>query len=292
MHSAKDARIAVLGSEPEIPFYADRHSATGHIYMFGLTEPQPYALDMQSEFIHDVETTQPDYVVFVTYRTSWLQFTKVSTLKILDWWSTYQPQKYKKIVGVADIISPEHTEYRWGDFGTYQVMSDSAVLIYKRTDPAEDEAAALNPAVALQSQKKLEYVAQVFRQVFAITLQPDNYIAYSNLGVILDRQGLHEMALKQFHHSLEIQPDQAIAHYQIGRVFVEMHQYPEAIEEFNQALQYEPANADVHNDLGVALFQMGDFKNAATQFSEEISINPANADARRYLANAQAQLKK
>ena len=44
-HTAKDASIAVLGSEPEIPFYANRRSASGYIYMYGLMEPQPYAVN-------------------------------------------------------------------------------------------------------------------------------------------------------------------------------------------------------------------------------------------------------
>src|SRR5262249_22055964 len=39
-------RIAVLGSEPEILFYAGRRSATGYIYVYPLMEPQPYALAM------------------------------------------------------------------------------------------------------------------------------------------------------------------------------------------------------------------------------------------------------
>ena len=91
-HSGKDSRIAVLGSEPEIPFYAHRHSATGHIYMYGLMEPQPYALTMQKELIRDVETAQPDYVVFVTNPTSWLR-RDTSPRKLFDWWAAYQPQR-------------------------------------------------------------------------------------------------------------------------------------------------------------------------------------------------------
>jgi len=46
-HASKDARIAVLGSEPEILFYAKRLSATGTIYMYGLFEQQRFALQMQ-----------------------------------------------------------------------------------------------------------------------------------------------------------------------------------------------------------------------------------------------------
>src|SRR5882672_3782864 len=48
-NSPSSARIAVLGSEPQIYFYARRHSATGYIYIYGLMEPQPFALQMQHE---------------------------------------------------------------------------------------------------------------------------------------------------------------------------------------------------------------------------------------------------
>ena len=42
-HASPGARIAVLGSEPEIYFY-HRHSATGYIYTYSLMEPQSLCL--------------------------------------------------------------------------------------------------------------------------------------------------------------------------------------------------------------------------------------------------------
>src|SRR6185436_19492825 len=56
-HSTKDETIVVLGSEPEIYFYADRRSATGYIYMYSLTESQPYAAAMQDQMIREIEAT-------------------------------------------------------------------------------------------------------------------------------------------------------------------------------------------------------------------------------------------
>lgn len=35
-HTGKDNLIAVIGSEPQIYFYADRKSATGYLYTYGL----------------------------------------------------------------------------------------------------------------------------------------------------------------------------------------------------------------------------------------------------------------
>lgn len=71
-HSSGKDTIAVLGSEPQIYFYANRKSATGYIYMYGMMESQPYASQMQKEMIREIESAQPKYIVFVNEKLSWL----------------------------------------------------------------------------------------------------------------------------------------------------------------------------------------------------------------------------
>jgi 4-amino-4-deoxy-L-arabinose transferase-like glycosyltransferase len=92
-HTAPQTRIAILGSEPEIYFYSHRHSATGYVYMYGLMEPQPYALRMQEELIRDLEASRPAYIVDVDVPTSWLMRDNSAT-RIIDWWDAYRPRHY------------------------------------------------------------------------------------------------------------------------------------------------------------------------------------------------------
>jgi hypothetical protein len=132
-HSEKDARIAVLGSEPEIYFYARRHSATSYIYVYGLMEAQPYALAMQNEMIGEVEQTAPQYVVRVAGNMSWLRRPQ-SPPRIFDWWLAYAPQHYR-LVGIVDIVSAERTEYRWEAAAeTYQPRSSYFLTVYRRSE--------------------------------------------------------------------------------------------------------------------------------------------------------------
>ena len=56
-HSAPDSTIAVLGSEPQIYFYAHRRSATSYLYTYSLMENHKYALTMQQEMIQEIEAT-------------------------------------------------------------------------------------------------------------------------------------------------------------------------------------------------------------------------------------------
>lgn len=56
-------RIAVLGSEPEIYFYARRTSATGYIYTCSLFENQKYARRMQEELRREVRDSAPRFII-------------------------------------------------------------------------------------------------------------------------------------------------------------------------------------------------------------------------------------
>jgi Dolichyl-phosphate-mannose-protein mannosyltransferase len=130
-HASPDARIAVLGSEPEIYFYSRRLSASSHLYTYALMERHPAALLMQYEMIADIEKAQPEYVVFVNASTSWLR-NETSSMRILDWWREYRPERYA-LVGLVDILSPHRTIIKWEDeVANYRPGSLNTIQIYKR----------------------------------------------------------------------------------------------------------------------------------------------------------------
>jgi hypothetical protein len=132
-HSASGSEIAVLGSEPEIPFYADRRSATGYIYMYGLMEPRPSALTMQEGLIRDVEASHPDYVVVVRTQSSWLRWPN-SSPRVFDWWKAYGPLHYK-VVGLATVDPALPIEVQWREVAPERIPPQASLVVYKRTDP-------------------------------------------------------------------------------------------------------------------------------------------------------------
>jgi hypothetical protein len=101
--------IAVLGSEPEIYFYAHRHSATGYIYMYGLMEPQRFAGQMQRQMIREIEAARPKYLVLVGVRTSWLRRPN-SEAEIFKWIHRYTAKDFR-LDGLVNIVSRERTDY-------------------------------------------------------------------------------------------------------------------------------------------------------------------------------------
>jgi len=129
-HSSPNARIAVIGSEPEVYFYSRRHSATGYIYTYPLVEPQKYAMDMQKDMAREIENSRPEYMVFVQVISSWIASPESSTF-ILDWSHKYAADHYE-MVGIVDETGPQ-TQYVWGDSAkSYHVKSGASIRVFKR----------------------------------------------------------------------------------------------------------------------------------------------------------------
>ena len=109
-HTSPEDTIAVIGSEPEIYFYAHRRSATGHIYTYALMETHPFAREMQREMIQQIEADRPRFIVYVNVRKSWLA-RRESFPDLQDWSGTYTAQHYE-LAGLVQ-ISATGTESLW-----------------------------------------------------------------------------------------------------------------------------------------------------------------------------------
>ena len=71
-NSDENENISVLGSEPQVYFYANRRGVSKHNYLGYLVQDYPLHSQWQREFISDVETAQPKYFVFFKHRWSWM----------------------------------------------------------------------------------------------------------------------------------------------------------------------------------------------------------------------------
>ena len=128
-HSSPADTIAVLGSEPQIYFYAGRLSATGYIYTYGLMEPQPYARQMQEEMINEIETARPKFLVLIVLNKSWLSG-RDSDLTIFRWADSYCDANYEE-VGLIN-ISDQGTNYYFSGKPPDMTPTAEHILIYRR----------------------------------------------------------------------------------------------------------------------------------------------------------------
>ncbi|MBZ5638285.1 MAG: glycosyltransferase family 39 protein [Acidobacteriia bacterium] len=132
-NSAPADRIAVLGSEPEIYFYAHRRSASRYLYVYALMEPHPYAGRLQDQVIEEIEAARPRIVVLVRVGVSWLGRPD-SDKRIMRWMDSYLPAHYD-VTGLAQMSRNNSTRYLWGpEAAAAAGDSHDDVLVMKRRD--------------------------------------------------------------------------------------------------------------------------------------------------------------
>ena len=127
------ARVAVIGSEPQIYFYSGRRSATGYIYTYGLMEPHGAAERMQRDMIAEIEAANPEFLVFVAVPSSWQARAESHTL-VFDWFDRISRERYQQ-VGLVDIRSADETVYRWNENAIAAIPRSRYYLtVFKRSD--------------------------------------------------------------------------------------------------------------------------------------------------------------
>ncbi|MGO9404048.1 MAG: ArnT family glycosyltransferase [Terriglobales bacterium] len=105
-HTVPTDTIMVFGSEPEIYFYAHRHSSSGYIYTYSLMEDQAYWPAMQKQMMQEVEVNRPAYVVFVSIWGSWLFSPGSPQLANLSPWMEQYVANGFEDIGVVELANP------------------------------------------------------------------------------------------------------------------------------------------------------------------------------------------
>jgi hypothetical protein len=129
-HAPQGARIAVIGSEPEIYFYSRRHSATGYIYTYALFEEQKYAVTMQKEMIREIEAAQPFFLILCQGPAAHWGLKPGSETMVFDWVREYVVAHYA-LTGTVDVGYT--SEYHWDeDVKNAPFLSPIRIMVFRR----------------------------------------------------------------------------------------------------------------------------------------------------------------
>jgi 4-amino-4-deoxy-L-arabinose transferase-like glycosyltransferase len=123
-------RVAVLGSEPQIPFYAGLRKASGFLYVYPLMETHAYASEMQRRMIDEIESADPRFFVFVSVPASWLRGPESDT-HILGWMNQFV-RGYRLVGRIAIYKGPPQVQV--GDDLESSACPSECVDIFERID--------------------------------------------------------------------------------------------------------------------------------------------------------------
>lgn len=87
----------------------------------------------------------------------------------------------------------------------------------------------------------------------AIDLDPDNWLAHSNLGIVRAEENRYDEAISHYRAALRVWPDYADAHYNLGSDLLTLGRSEEAIPHFLEVLRLTPGDRDARIKLDDAL---------------------------------------
>jgi tetratricopeptide (TPR) repeat protein len=107
-----------------------------------------------------------------------------------------------------------------------------------------------------------------------IARNPNCWMAYYNLGIIVGNEGHPEEAIKLFKYALQVRPHYAEAHNNMGVQLDITGRLPEAIEHYEEALRIRPEYLDAHSNLGLALSVVDRLPEATSHLEEALRLAP------------------
>jgi tetratricopeptide (TPR) repeat protein len=172
-----------------------------------------------------------------------------------------------------------------------QGKSQEAVAAFEKALTADPRhlKAHNNIALAAIELGELELAEAHYRESLAIEPQP---AIYSDLGFVLERQGLIEEAAEMYRKSLELDPGSASANYNLAASLARRGEFAAAERHFRAALEQKPS-AQAYTGLGIVLWRQGRVDDAIASLDAAIEADstlPAAYDQRGTILTEQGRL--
>ncbi len=138
-----------------------------------------------------------------------------------------------------------------------------------------------NLGLVFEKTGELDKALRAYQQ--ALHLKPSYTEAQTNRGNIFRRQGKLDHATQTFMAVLRAKPNSAEAHNNLGVALKEQGNIPEAIRHYREAVQIDPTYAEAYNNLGIALKDDGNLSEATAAFRQALQQKPGYAKAHHHL---------
>jgi tetratricopeptide (TPR) repeat protein len=138
------------------------------------------------------------------------------------------------------------------------------------------ESANAAPTEQEKQKKRKEAEAAYYK---AISLRPNDWVAYKRLGLFYYETGRLEDAIKQYQIVTDLAPDNAHAYNNLGVFCVLLGRRAESRAHFEKALELDPNRVSAMTGLGKLLSDAGDLAAAAAYYERAVEKDPNHQTA-------------
>ena len=108
----------------------------------------------------------------------------------------------------------------------------------------------------------------------AIEINPNQSVAFSNLGIIFKELGEDKKAKDCLEKAVEIEPNNPFYHNNLGILYVILLEYQKGISCFEKAIELKPNFLMAHLRLGKTFFKLKKFEESEISFKKLIELKP------------------
>ena len=131
-------------------------------------------------------------------------------------------------------------------------------------------------------------------QGIALQPQDDNLLVllYIRRADLYERNGKHDLAVKDYNEVICLKPDHAQAYFNRGTAKYAVGRYEEAISDYSEVIRLEPDNAAALNNRGNVRYTVGQYEGAIADYNESIRLDPNDASTYYNRGNIKSELKR
>lgn len=169
------------------------------------------------------------------------------------------------------VIPPEALDLRLEAMAAHKAGDlQCALELYQRIielDPLADDV-LVSASDILSGSGKYEMASQALQM--AVQINPQNTVAWYNLGYNGQFFGDPGQSIAALHRALALDPGMYLAWFIMGNLYRQAGQYVEAIEAFKSALRLDDRDAQIWSNLGLAFSEIHRYDEAAAAYMEAL----------------------
>ena len=125
----------------------------------------------------------------------------------------------------------------------------------------------------------------------AIEIDPEDYNAINNRGLIKNELKDYEGAIADFIKVIEMNPKDDFAYNNRGNSKFYLKDYEGAIADYTKAIEINPKYLNAYNNRGNSKYYLKDYEGAIADYTKAIEINPKYLNAINNRGNSKLELK-
>lgn len=211
----------------------------------------------------------------------------------------YKDKNYPSALTHLGLILPGSSDFEDSVYLQIRIFNETGVkdkgitLLRKHIAKESSRRPVFYALLAALYHEKKEDLAAISLLEAGVSIYPDNPQLFFDYGLMLDKNGMEELAISKMLKVLELQADHAEALNFIGYSWADKNvRLKEALEYIEKAIALQPDNGYIVDSLGWVYYRLGNSQRAIKELKRALELEPGDPHIHDHLGDVYRSLGK